>query len=33
MTGAGEAAPRHPELSNRLVAKICRALSIPEIGG
>lgn len=31
-TGAIEAVPRHQEISNRLVAKICRALSIPELG-
>ena len=31
-TGAVEAIPRHTEISNRLVRKICRNLSIPEIG-
>lgn len=28
-----EAVPRHLEISQRLVAKICRALSIPDVGG
>jgi hypothetical protein len=32
-TGAVEAVPRHAELSNRLILKICRGLSVPEIGG
>jgi len=32
-TGAVEAVPRHSEVSNRLVTKICRNLSVPEIGG
>lgn len=32
-TGAVEAVPRHSEISNRLVRKICRNLSVPEIGG
>jgi predicted RNA binding protein YcfA (HicA-like mRNA interferase family) len=31
-TGQIEAIPRHTEISNRLVRKVCRALSIPEIG-
>ena len=31
-TGAIEAVPRHVEISNNLVRKICRGLSIPEIG-
>ncbi|HEX6173582.1 MAG TPA: type II toxin-antitoxin system HicA family toxin [Candidatus Binatia bacterium] len=31
-TGTVEAIPRHTEISNRLVRKICRNLSIPEIG-
>ncbi len=31
-TGAMEAIPRHTEVSNQLVRKICRSLSIPEIG-
>ena len=29
-TGAVEAVPRHNEIANRLVAKICRGLSVPE---
>ena len=33
MTGVVEAVPRHAEISNRLVGKICRNLSVPEIGG
>jgi len=32
-TGAVEAVTRHPEISNRLAIKICRSLSVPEIGG
>lgn len=32
-TGAVEAVPRHTEISNQLVKKICRNLSVPEIGG
>ncbi|MDE2812281.1 MAG: type II toxin-antitoxin system HicA family toxin [Gemmatimonadota bacterium] len=32
-TGAVEAVPRHVEIPNRLAKKICKALSIPEIGG
>ena len=31
-TGAVEAVPRHSEISNRLALKICRALSVPEVG-
>jgi mRNA interferase HicA len=31
-TGAVEAVPRHTEISNLLARKICRNLSIPEIG-
>lgn len=31
-TGATEAVPRHVEISNRLAAKICRGLSVPELG-
>jgi len=31
-TGAVEALPRHTEISNRLAQKICRGLSVPEIG-
>ena len=30
-TGAVEAVPRHNEISDRLVKKICRGLAIPEI--
>ncbi len=29
-TGAVEAVPRHDEIANRLAAKICRTLSVPE---
>ena len=32
-TGAVEAVPRHSEIPNLLARKICRSLSIPEIGG
>ena len=32
-TGAVEAIPRHTEIANRLAQKICRNLSVPEIGG
>jgi mRNA interferase HicA len=32
-SGAVEAVPRHSEISNRLARKICRNLSVPEIGG
>jgi len=31
-TGHIEAIPRHVEISNMLVRKICQILSIPEIG-
>lgn len=31
-TGHVEAVPRHTEIANNLVRKICRALSVPEIG-
>jgi mRNA interferase HicA len=31
-TGAVEAVPRHMEISDLLARKICRNLSIPEIG-
>jgi len=31
-TGAIEAVPRHTEISNLLANKICRNLSVPEIG-
>ena len=31
-TGAVETIPRHTEVADRLAAKICRGLSIPEIG-
>ncbi len=31
-TGAVEAVLRHTEIPNRLVQKICRNLSVPEIG-
>lgn len=31
-TGAVEAIPRHTEIANNLVRKICRRLSVPEIG-
>lgn len=30
--GKVEAVPRHTEISNNLAKKICRGLSIPEIG-
>lgn len=32
VTGATEAVPRHTEIPDRLARKICRGLSIPEIG-
>ena len=32
VTGALEAIPRHTEISDVLARKICRGLSIPEIG-
>ncbi len=31
-TGAVQAIPRHVEISDLLARKICKALSIPEIG-
>ncbi len=31
-TGHTEAVPRHTEIPNLLVRKICRSLSVPEIG-
>lgn len=31
-TGAVEAVPRHTEISDVLARKICRGLSVPEIG-
>ena len=31
-TGSVEAVPRHNEMSDRLVRKICQRLSLPEIG-
>jgi mRNA interferase HicA len=31
-TGAVEAIPRHTEVSNVLARKICRNLSVPEVG-
>ena len=31
-TGVVEAVPRHTEISNLLARKICRRLSVPEIG-
>jgi mRNA interferase HicA len=31
-TGGVEAVPRHTEVSDRLARKICRGLSVPEIG-
>ena len=32
-TGAVEAVPRHTEIPNGLARKICRGLSVSEIGG
>lgn len=32
-TGSVEAVPRHTQIANKLAQKICRSLSIPEIGG
>ncbi len=32
LTGRVEAIPRHTEIVDRLARKICRALSVPEIG-
>ncbi len=31
-SGEVEAVPRHAEIPNKLASKICRGLSIPEIG-
>ena len=31
-TGEVEMVPRHTEISNRLAHKICRGLSVPEVG-
>jgi len=31
-SGAVEAVPRHSEISDALARKICRGLSVPEIG-
>ncbi len=31
-TGGVEAVPRHTEIPNQLARKICRRLSVPEIG-
>ena len=31
-TGAVEAVPRHTEIPNGLTSKICRNLSVPEVG-
>lgn len=31
-TGWTEAVPRHTEISNKLAGKICRNLSVPEVG-
>ncbi|MGH7405546.1 MAG: type II toxin-antitoxin system HicA family toxin [Candidatus Methylomirabilales bacterium] len=31
-TGAVETVPRHTEIPNKLARKICRGLSVPEIG-
>lgn len=31
-TGDIEAVPRHVEIANKLARKICRGLSVPEIG-
>ncbi len=31
-TGEVEAVPRHTEIPNRLAQKICRGLTVPEIG-
>ena len=32
-TGHVEAVPRHTEISDKLARKICRDLSVPEVGG
>jgi mRNA interferase HicA len=31
-TGEVEAVPRHVEIPNKLARKICRGLSVPEVG-
>jgi len=31
-TGEVEAVPRHAEIANRLAKKICRGLSVPDVG-
>ncbi len=31
-TGEVEAVPRHVEIPNKLAKKICRGLSVPEVG-
>jgi len=33
VTGQTEAIPRHVEIPNVLARKICRSLSLPEVGG
>jgi len=33
LTGQVEAIPRHSEIANRLAAKICQGLTVPEVGG
>jgi hypothetical protein len=33
LTGQVEAVPRHTEVSDQLSRKICRGLSVPEVGG
>jgi predicted RNA binding protein YcfA (HicA-like mRNA interferase family) len=32
LTGEVETVPRHAEIADRLAKKICRGLSVPEIG-
>ncbi len=32
LTGAVEAVPRHTEIPNQLAKRICRRLSLPELG-
>lgn len=32
-TGAVQAVPRHQEIPNKLVRRICRLLSVPDVGG
>jgi predicted RNA binding protein YcfA (HicA-like mRNA interferase family) len=32
VTGQVEAVPRHTEIPNKLAKKICRGLSVPELG-